>query len=593
MSAARREYEGRYLSAQTETARLTLQDRVLANQRLVVFVVGIALGWSAWGANLLSGWFILAPLTAFAALAVVHDRVIKQLELARRRTAFHEQGIARLDGRWAGSGNPGTRYSDSGHPYAVDLDLFGRGSLFELLCVARTRAGEETLAAWLLDPASPDVIRSRQEALRDLAPRLDLREQIALMGDEVRSGVDPGALSAWGAEPARPFPRSVRATALVLGVLSTCALTAWFAGYGPMALIIMAAAGRAFEIPYRNRVKSIVQAVAKPARDLELLRLLLARLELEPFESPLLLDLTASLALHSESPSRRIARLQTLVDYLRSRENMLFTPFAALVVWSSQFAFAIESWRAENGPQIATWLRVIGEFEALSSMALHTFEHPDDVFPEIVDGPVCLEAEGLAHPLLSEKTAVPNDLALGTAAHALIVSGSNMSGKSTLLRTLGVNVVLALAGAPVRARQFRLSPVSLGASIRTQDSLQGGVSRFYAEITRLRQIMELAENRPPALFLLDEILHGTNSHDRLVGAEAVVQALMAKGAIGLVTTHDLALARIAEDPSLAVVNVHFQDEIRDGKMSFDYRLRLGVVEKSNAIELMRSVGLPV
>jgi len=175
----------------------------------------------------------------------------------------------------------------------------------------------------------------------------------------------------------------------------------------------------------------------------------------------------------------------------------------------------------------------------------------------------------------------------------LLVSGSNMSGKSTLMRSLGVNVVLALAGAPVRAAEMRLSELHIGASIRIQDSLQEGTSHFYAEIKRLRLVTDIARDHPPLMFLLDEILHGTNSHDRLVGAEAVVLALLRLGAIGIVTTHDLALARIAESRVFAVQNMHFQDDLVDGRMSFDYRLRPGIVEKSNAIELMRAVGLDV
>ncbi|MGH9661878.1 MAG: MutS-related protein, partial [Bryobacteraceae bacterium] len=231
------------------------------------------------------------------------------------------------------------------------------------------------------------------------------------------------------------------------------------------------------------------------------------------------------------------------------------------------------------------WLDAAGEIEALGSLAGYAYERPADPFPEIVEGgaPV-FEAEALGHPLLSGERCVRNDVRLGF----LLVSGSNMSGKSTLLRSVGVATVMAMAGAPVRAGRLRLSPVAVGASIRTVDSLQGGASRFYAEITRLRHIVDLASGPRPVLFLLDELLHGTNSHDRLIGAEGIVRGLLARGGIGLVTTHDLALTHIAEG-----ANVHFQDSIENGRMVFDYKLRPGVVTKSNALELMRSVGLDV
>ena len=233
------------------------------------------------------------------------------------------------------------------------------------------------------------------------------------------------------------------------------------------------------------------------------------------------------------------------------------------------------------------------QFEALSSLASYAYECPADPFPELRETGPFLEAERMAHPLLSETAAIRNSVSFGENRRLYVVSGSNMSGKSTFLRTIGANVVLALAGAPVRAESFILSPLQIGASLQTNDSLQAGISRFYAELLRLRQILDLTENPPAPLFLLDEILHGTNSHDRLIGAEALLRSLVAKGAIGLATTHDLALADISQDASLRAANVHFEDSVTDGKMSFDYRLRSGVVEKSNALELMRSVGLNV
>jgi DNA mismatch repair ATPase MutS len=239
------------------------------------------------------------------------------------------------------------------------------------------------------------------------------------------------------------------------------------------------------------------------------------------------------------------------------------------------------------------WLDAVGEIEALSSFAGYYYEHPLDIFPEFSADSPLLEGEGLCHPLLAEGVAVPNDVSLGKDLRVLVVSGSNMSGKSTLLRTVGVNAALAQAGAPVRAQRLRLSHVSIGASIRVQDSLQAGASRFYAEITRLRQIMEKAANDPPVLFLIDEFLHGTNSHDRRIGAEAIVKGLVERGAIGILTTHDLALAHIADALAAPARNVHFEDHLEDGKMTFDYRMRPGIVEKSNAIALMRSVGLEI
>jgi DNA mismatch repair ATPase MutS len=236
----------------------------------------------------------------------------------------------------------------------------------------------------------------------------------------------------------------------------------------------------------------------------------------------------------------------------------------------------------------------VGEFETLIALAGYSYEHPHDTFPELLDASGGrLEARRLGHPLMTESQCVPNDVSLGGDLRLLIVSGSNMSGKSTLLRAVGLNVVLAWAGAPVRAEEFAVSPLTVGASIRVLDSLQDGKSRFYAEITRLREIVNLASGDRTVLFLLDELLSGTNSHDRKIGAEAIVRSLVDRGAMGMITTHDLALAHIADDLPGRAMNVHFADTLENGRLHFDYQLMPGIVERSNALDLMRSVGLEV
>jgi DNA mismatch repair ATPase MutS len=306
-----------------------------------------------------------------------------------------------------------------------------------------------------------------------------------------------------------------------------------------------------------------------------------------------LTGLRASLDSGSEPPSRRMARLAKLIERLDSRDNVFVRLAEIFVLWTPHLAVSVEMWRAQSGAAVRRWLTATGEMEALCSLASHAFEHPEDPFPEFTDEHGLIDATGVCHPLLPEGRAVRNDVRLGGVLRVLIVSGSNMSGKSTLLRTLGVNAVLAQAGATVRARRLRISPLAVGASIRVTDSLQGGVSRFYAEILRLRQILDLTAGKLPVLFLIDEFLHGTNSHDRKIGAGALVHRLTERGAIGLITTHDLALAGIADELTERAANVHFEDHIENGHIHFDYVMRPGVVEKSNAIELMRSVGLEI
>lgn len=518
-----------------------------------------------------------------------------------RAADFYTRGVARLDNTWANQGVTGERFLDQAHLYAADLDLFGSGSLFELLCTARTRAGEDTLAAWLLAPANPPEVAARQAAVAELCPRLDLREDLALRGADVRAGLHPNELAAWATAPQRLSSGWARATAAGLAMAGVAALGCWWADLGgPLPLAVVVLADVAFAWPLRAKVRQVIEDVESARQDLALLLHLLERLERERFASPRLTALRAALDTAGMAPSRRVASLQRTIDLLDARRNQLFAPISYLLLWGTQFAYALESWRAACGPAIPGWLAAAGEIEALCALAGYWWEHPSDPLPEVIegtDGPVFV-GEALGHPLIPADVSVPNDVRLSGrhddhAPRTLVVSGSNMSGKSTLLRTVGINAVLALAGAPVRARRLTLTPLAVGATLRVQDSLQGGTSRFYAEITRLRRIVESAGALPPPLFLLDEMLSGTNSHDRRIGAEAILSSLVEAGAIGLVTTHDLSLSEIADALAPRAANVHFEDHLEGGRMIFDYVCRPGIMTKTNALELMRSVGLQV
>ena len=312
------------------------------------------------------------------------------------------------------------------------------------------------------------------------------------------------------------------------------------------------------------------------------------------FQSPRLQTLQRELLSHHLPGSRALARLNTIVDLIDSREHFLVRTLDAPFMYSVQVALAAERWRRAHGHAVRSWVTAIGEIEALLSFATYSYEHPADPFPEFVEGvPRFSMAPRSATRWCPSATCVRNSVRVGGDTRVLLVSGSNMSGKSTLLRSVGINVVLAMAGAPVRARSLRLTPLRLGASIRINDSLQEGSSRFYAEITRLRKIFDLAGGEPALMFLLDELLQGTNSKDRRIGAEGVVRALVERGAVGLISTHDLALTEIGGLPHGYLHNLHFQDEFENGRMRFDYRLREGVVTRSNGLELMRSIGLDV
>ena len=592
-SDPRAEYLRRLQAGEATRGRYEDQHRRLGTGQLALggaalLAVGLALA-----ARLISVLWVLPPLAAIVVLAVIHDRVLKSRERAARTVAYYQRAIERLNHQWMGKGDSGAEFLNEAHPYARDLDLFGAGSLFQLLCVARTRVGQETLAHWLLTAAPPGEVLSRHEALRDLRARLDLREDLAVLAEGARSLVSGEALAAWGEGEPVLGSRLLPVVAAVLALLWFASVMGWMARGLLFPALLMSAVNISFNLAYRRRAAEVAGAVEGAARDLGLLAGVLARLEGEEFRAPRLAELRAALAAQGLPPSRCIARLKRRMEYLDSRGNLIVKGLDPFVLWTVQCASAIELWRKQTGPALRRWLAAVAEFEALSSLANYAYEHPADVLPEFTSSSPCFEAEGLAHPLLPEPDAVRNDLRFGEGLRVLIISGPNMAGKSTFVRSVGINAVLAQCGAPVRALRLRVSPLAVGASICVLDSLQGGISRFYAEIRRLKQIVDLTEGNQAVLFLLDEFLGGTNSQDRRLGAEAMVRRLVEHGAIGLVTTHDLALAKIAEGLGARAANAHFQDRLEDGKLIFDYRLQPGIVETSNALNLMRSIGLDV
>ena len=587
------EYQRRLTLWNAQSERYRRLDGQLSQARGAAALLAAVAGYVTFG----SWWFGLClgvPVVFFIALVIWHERNARRQQLAQRAIRFSQLGLARVHGTWQGQGSAGEAYRDADHPYADDLDVFGAGGLFDLISMARSQPGEALLAAWLLAPAGREAVLARQDAVRDLAPRLDLREEIALLGDDMQAGVHPEKLAAWGAGPAVPVFTGARWLMLVAALASGTAFVGWLAQQWtllPFFGILLAVIPLAMAM--RPAVGRMLHTLDARSADLKLMAALLARLEREAFQSPRLLKLQSDLSAGGVPASLQIHRLQKWIDWLESDRNAFFAIPAFCLLWRPQFALAIERWRQQAGPHLGPWVAAMAELEALASLAGFAYEHPHAAYPELVSGSRVFEATALAHPLIAGQRAVANDLAFGESPRLLIVSGSNMSGKSTLMRAVGLNAALAWAGAPVCAQQLRISPFTLGASLRANDSLLEGRSRFYAEIRRLRQVVDLAGRERPLLFLIDEVLSGTNSHDRRIGAEAILKGLLARGAVGLTTTHDLALTRIPEVLAGLAVNVHFQDEMVEGQLHFDYRLRPGVVERSNALELMRSIGLDV
>jgi hypothetical protein len=585
------QYSQRLLEREARLARFAALDARLGSIRLGLGASFLIIAWLSFGPLSIQRWWLCVPIIGFVAALVYHQRVRSRRSQAQRAVQFYRAGLERINDQWSGKGITGARFEVSHHIYGDDLDLFGRDSLYALLCAARTQLGEDILAQWLLAPAHIDTIRARHASIIDLRDRLAFRESMAIDGESLKIELHPATLDAWAQAPNRLELGWIRFTALAVAGLAVAAIAAW-AIWGvlfPLLAVIVVELALGYFL--RKPIHAAITTVENAFEDLKGLAVLLNRIEAESFDAPPLRVLQLKLSSHSRGASVTISKLATIVNFVEARRNPILAPLMLLLMYPLQTALAAERWRSVHGAVIRSWLEVLGEFEALLSLAQYSFEQFEDPFPEFLDGPPAFQAMSLGHPLIPAAVRVCNDVDISGKTRVLLVSGSNMSGKSTLLRTVGINTVLAMAGAPVRAKSLQLTPLQVGASIRINDSLHEGSSRFYAEIKRLRQLFEATEL--PLLFLLDELLQGTNSADRRVGAQGLIRSLIKKGAIGLISTHDLALTAIDGLEPGAIENVHFQDELVEGKLKFDFKLHPGVVTKSNGIALMRSIGLDV
>ncbi len=533
------------------------------------------------------------PLVASVIAAQVHSGILKQLAATRRIIASYDHALARFEDRWAGSHPRTTRANVSQSLYAGDLDLFGPGSLFELLCNARTSLGEDALSAWLLKPANTATLLDRQASISELREKLSLREAFAAAPGPALATLDRDALARWGERTETSLKQGLRWLALALIVLTVGAAWLSYRIHEILPVTLMFIINIALTFLNRKAFPTLFAEAQTAARALHAAAAILAIIEGERFIAQPLQQLQAKLHGGSASAAQAIARLASLSDWIQARSNDFVRKLDPPLLYSLQLAFFVKKWKQQHGTKLGSWLEALGDFEALLSLAAYSYEHPQDTFPHFVAGPATFFATGLGHPLLSAATCVRNDVVLGDPTQILLISGSNMSGKSTLLRSVGVNAVLAFAGAPVRAYTLTISPLTLAASIQINDSLLAGRSRFYAEILRLRAITEVSRTHPPLLFLIDELLAGTNSSDRFVGAQGVMKVLASNGGIGMFSTHDLALTALSGSASQITRNMHFEDIIENGHLRFDYKLLDGVVERSNGLALMRLIGLDV
>ncbi len=590
----RRQHEARHEGLRSRQQRMLL---VLAAVAVIVAVQTSAAVHSNRPA-----WPMLLSFAAAALLVVMLLRIQAPIERARRLLVFYDGCLARAEGTDLYSGRSGESALSAHaepHLYQRDLDILGAQSLFSRLATVRTGIGERGLARYLLEPASHEESVLRQQAVRELLPRTELREQIALLGQSSFQQISAAFFDDWLDEEPPRFHlifRYLLAITATLGVALLLAGLVRMRSWGDILsnLIAVMAVQGAISVLLRKRVLPLLEGGARLQSQVRLFAEGLALLETLEFTTPKLLALQ-QLAREPAGAVKLLRRLDGWLAVVEQRTKEYFFVLSLLTASGVQAAIAIAAWKRRHAPAMRLWLAAWGEFEALNALATYAFEQPVDdaqsTWPELLPPAAASVFEGraLAHPLLPN--AVANDINLGTTSNFLLISGSNMAGKSTLMRSIGVNAVLAYAGAPVRAASLRLTPLTVGASIALIDSLAEGKSKFLAEVERLAAIVRASESHP-LLFLVDEIFSGTNSLDRRTAAAAVLQRLLANHAIGALSTHDLALTSLASEQN-GGLNVHMASPNPDDPLAFDYRLKPGINQHSNALAIIRLIGLEV
>lgn len=592
-------YESRAAAHAARRDAEARRSAAIARARLVVFLAAAAvIVWAL--ANGLREPRLEAAgglLAVFVALVVWHARV-------ERRAAWHEalriaceHARARVDRRWDDlpSGALPAGIDITSHPYALDLDLFGRASLFQWLGPTATPGGALRLAQWLLAPADPGAIPERQAAIAELAATPEWREQLAAHGVLARASrdTDLDAFLRWAETPPSPHRWLKAATAVVLSATWLLLLADAASGWWLVPML----AGVVLSFAMSARLQSSLERAGGGQEAFGRYAALFEHAAGGRFEADALRRLQARLSVGGLAALGWMRSLSRILGFgeLRTSAALLHFPIQALTLWDFHVYFALDRWRRTAGGQVREWLAAVADLDAFASLAAARHDNPGWAEAHIDASPV-LVARGLGHPLLPEARRVVNDVEVGPPGTLLLVTGSNMSGKSTLLRSIGLNLVLGQAGGPVCAASLRMPPTDLQSSIRIQDSLELGLSYFMAALARLKGVVDAAE-RPREgrvlCYLLDEILQGTNSVERGIAVQGVARHLLAAHAIGVMTTHDLNLAH--EEPLQSSARlVHFTELVDpDGTMRFDYRLREGLATSRNALRLMKMIGISV
>ena len=579
-----------------QAALYSRKNNRISGLRIVVFIMGII--GIVYFANAKSPEALTAIsfifLISFGLIVKYHNKSKAKGNHLLHLEQINREELQRMEGDLR-SFEGGEKYASSQHPYTSDLDIFGQHSLFQLVNRSHTGQGRRKLAEWLKNAADKTEIIERQAAIRELGDQLDWRQDFQAYGMEVHEEEnDIMTLLRWIQEPdALKNHTLYMVLLLLLPPLAILAIVLFFTGtvsaYVPLLAIVATGlvlwSVKDIAIITHKKTTTSIKVLAA-------YRFMIQRIEASTFEAALLQNLQEKFHHQHYIASREVDRLQNILHNFDNRANMLYHIFNIILLLDVYWLRKADRWKIRNRAHVSQWFEAISEIEALNSLAGFHYAHPDFTSPAITDHHYTYTAQNLGHCLIRREERVSNDFNLQGKGEIAIITGSNMAGKSTFLRTVGINAVLAVAGAPVCASQMEISRIQVFTSMRTQDSLEESVSSFYAELRRLKQLLETVAQGEPVLFLLDEILKGTNSHDRHQGAASLVKQLSQLNAMGLVSTHDLELGQLAADmPNIK--NYSFDSTIENDEILFDYKLHEGICQSFNASKLMEKMGIAI
>lgn len=612
LAEAEKSYQERHKRFSDEAEALDRKNAKIGNLRGLTFALfAVSFGVFLSKEVPLAGVISLVSLTAFAWLVQYHGKILEKEAHRRRYAIVNEHALLRITGKWHNLPRAGVSFAPKEHGYSEDLDLFGLGSLYQRISVAHTRYGQTTLAEWLSEPASLEEITARQRAVLELSSLLEFRQDLEAEGmalvekkrgqvGQLTDGPNPHRLLTWVTSAPKIAGRPLLTiVSFLLPIASIAGIVAHSLSLAPpYAWIVPISLSFLLLTITKEASSETFGAVSTTEGAFLRYGALLSLLESLKAESPWLRERAQRLLSHGGTrPSEVMRKFRNLVSWYDLRYNGMAYPFInVILLWDLHCTRALENWKKGVGGNLLRWFEVIGDVEALSSLAALHADDPGASIPNLIapGGEGGLQAVALGHPLLPARGRVTNDVDEVKTGEALLVTGSNMSGKSTFLRALGVNAVLAFAGGPVIAESLQIPLCRLGTSIRVADSLKSGVSHFYAEVQKLALVVRTAKRDDlPVLFLLDEVLHGTNSRERQIGARWVLAELLKRGAFGVITTHDMELCRLPDELMSRVRQHHFRESVQNGEMTFDYTLRQGPVTSGNALRLMQKVGLDV